>query len=94
MDAIISVVIKFVSEYERPNIHGVRYLMTSSSERMINLLECYLPIITFSPPKFRHTVLNTNIYVYSILILPFSKCNIHYATYNVFQKWQCEYFRC
>ena len=30
MDAIISVVSKFVSEYERPNIHGVRSLITSS----------------------------------------------------------------
>ena len=31
MDATISVVGKFVSEYERPNIHGVRSLITSST---------------------------------------------------------------
>ena len=30
MNAIISVVSKFVSEYERPNVHGVRSLITSS----------------------------------------------------------------
>ena len=31
MDAITSVVSKFVSEHERPNIRGVLSLMTSSS---------------------------------------------------------------
>ena len=30
MAAIISVVSKYVSEHERPNIHGVRYLITST----------------------------------------------------------------
>ena len=34
MDAIISVVSKFVSEHERPNIHGVRSLMTSSTQNV------------------------------------------------------------